>query len=185
VRKATDLSFTYHIVAYRKGDVRYWDKIIATTLAIENEDYPFGWRYRGRLTDDNAYDVVRIFQLGWPHMKEAQRAQAARAITELLDWTLTDSLQPDGTFAAPPGFSSSVSDAQYYGVSLLTKTGYCATARPFWTDRTWPDARATCCPVADRLRGFSAQIPAAEAARHRLAQAYPECPEAPAAGRGG
>jgi hypothetical protein len=175
VRKATDLSFTYHIVAYRKGDVRHWDKIVATTLALENEDYPFGWRHQGQMTDHNAYDVVRIFQLGWPHMDEAQRAQAARAIAGLLDWSLTQSLQPDGSFAAPVGFSSSVSDAQYYGVSLLTKTGYCATHTPFWTDRTWPDAKATCCRIADRLRSFSTQIPAAEAARHRLAEAYPLC----------
>jgi hypothetical protein len=184
VRKAADLSFTYHIVAYRKGDVRYWDKIVATTLAIQDEDYPFGWRYQGQLTDHNAYDVVRIFQLGWPHMDETQRAQAARAVTELLHWTLTDSLQPDGSFAAPAGFSSSVSDAQYYGVSLLTKTGYCSTARPFWTELTWPEAKTTCCRIAERLRGFSAQIPAAEAARRRLAEACPGCPEAPA-GHGG
>jgi hypothetical protein len=184
LRKATDLSFTYHIVAYRKGDVRHWDKIVATTLAIENQEYPFGWRYQGRMTDHNAYDVVRIFQLGWPQMDAAQRAQAARAITELLDWTLSDSLQPDGAFAAPAGFSSSVSDAQYYGVSLLTKTGYCATRKSFWTERTWPEAKATCCRIAARLRGFSAEIPAAEAARHRLAEAYPGCPETPEAGGG-
>jgi hypothetical protein len=184
VRKATDLSFTYHIVAYRKGDVRHWDKIVATTLGIANEEYPYGWRHQGRMTNHNAYDVVRIFQQGWPHMDETQRAQAAGAIEELLDWSLTESLQPDGSFAAPTGFSSSVSDAQYYGVSLLTKTGYCATSRPFWTDRTWPDAEATCCRIADRLRGLSSEIPAAEAARHRLAEAYPMCPNPPAAGGG-
>lgn len=175
VRKATDLSTTYHIVAYLKGDVRNWDKIVATTLAIENEEYPYGWRHQGRMTDHNAYDVVRIFQLGWPHMDEGQQAQAARAIAELLDWSLAESLQPDGSFAAPPGFSSSVSDAQYYGVSLLTKAGYCSAKAPFWTDRTWPKAEATCCGIAERLRGFSIQIPAAEAARRRLAEAYPIC----------
>ena len=81
------------------------------------------------MTDHNAYDVVRIFQLGWPHMGEAERAQASAAIARLLDWSLTESLQPDGAFAAPAGFSSSVSDAQYYGVSLLTKAGYCSTSR--------------------------------------------------------
>jgi hypothetical protein len=182
VHKAADLSFTYHIVAYRQGDVRHWDRIVATTLAIENEEYPFGWHHQGRMTDHNAYDVVRIFQLGWPHMDEALRAQAARAIAGLLDWSLAESLQPDGSFAAPVGFSSSVSDAQYYGVSLLTKSGYCAVRAPFWTNRTWPDAGATCCRIAERLRHFSTQIPAAEAARRRLAEAYPGCPAAPATG---
>ena len=109
------------------------------------------------------------------HMGEAQRAQASAAIGRLLDWSLTESLQPDGAFAAPAGFSSSVSDAQYYGVSLLTKTGYCSDQPAFWTDRSWPEARSTCCRIAERLQGFSAQIPAAEAARRRLAEAYPGC----------
>ena len=61
-RKATDLSFTYHIIAYRQGDVRFWDRIVATTLALEGQEYPFGWRYQGELTNHNAYDVVRILQ---------------------------------------------------------------------------------------------------------------------------
>jgi hypothetical protein len=175
VRKATDLSTTYHIIAYRKGEVAHWDRIVTTTLALKAEEYPYGWRYQQQMTDHNAYDVVRIFQLGWPHMDEAQRAQAAAAIGELLDWSLTESLQPDGLFAAPIGFSSSVSDAQYYGVSLLTKTGYCNTEPPFWTDRRWPEAEATCCRIAARLRDFQTVVPAAEAARQRLATAYPVC----------
>lgn len=180
-RKATDLSFTYHIVAYRKGDVGHWDKIVATTLAIENENYPFGWLHQGTMTDHNAYDVVRIFQYGWPHMEASQQAQAAEAIQGLVDWSLSESLQPDGSFAAPAGFASSVSDAQYYGVSLLTKAGYCSTDQPFWTDRTWPEAKATCCRIAARLREFDSDVPAAEAAQKRLAAAYPGCPEPAAA----
>ena len=182
VHKSTDLSTTYHIIAYRKGEVDRWDRIVATTLALEEHEYPYGWRYQGKLTDHNAYDVVRIFQLGWRHMDEAQRAQAAAAIGRLVDWSLGESLQPDGAFAAPAGFSSSVSDAQYYGVSLLTKAGYCSDRPPFWTDRTWPEAHDTCCRIARRLDGFSAQIPAAEAARRRLKEAYPSCSTATAEG---
>ena len=179
VRKATDLSFTYHIIAYRQGDVGHWDRIIATTLALENHEYPFGWRYQGQLTNHNAYDVVRILQLGWPHMDEAQRAQASSAIERMLDWSLQQSLQPDGSFVTPGGFDSSVSDAQYYGVSLLTKAGYCSTWPPFWTGRSWPEARDTCCRIAARLDRLDAEIPAAEAARRRLAEAYPACGKAP------
>ena len=83
--------------------------------------------------------------------------------------------RPTGRPRAPPPFSSSVSDAQYYGVSLLTRTGYCSNQPAFWTDRSWPEARSTCCRIAERLQGFSAQIPAAETARRRLAEAYPVC----------
>lgn len=181
VRKATDLSFTYHIIAYRQGQVAHWDRIIATTLALEDQEYPFGWRYQGQLTNHNAYDVVRILQQGWPHMDDGQRVLSAAAIERLLQWSLRDSLQPDGTFTTPGGFDSSVSDAQYYGVSLLTKAGYCATRPPFWTDRTWPERAETCCRIADRLARLDADIPAAEAARRRLAEAYPLCPNPPAA----
>ena len=86
---------------------------------------------------------------------------------------------PDGAFTTPGGFDSSVSDVQYYGVSLLTKAGYCAKIPAFWTDRTWPDAAATCCRIAHRLDGLRSEIPAAEAARRRLAEAYPGCGAAP------
>ncbi len=179
LKKATDLSFTYHIIAYRQGDVRYWDKIIATTLALEDQDYPFGWRYQGQLTNHNAYDVVRILQNGWTRMDAAQRAQAADAIQRMLQWSLTESLQPDGSFTTPGGFDSSVSDAQYYGVSLLTKAGYCSSNKPFWSDRTWPEAHATCCRIAARLTRLDPNVPAAEAARRRLAEAYPGCSAGP------
>ena len=74
-------------------------------------------------------------------MDDAQRGQAAAAIERMLHWSLTQSLQPDGSFTTPGGFDSSVSDAQYYGVSLLTKAGYCSTRPAFWTDRGWPDAK--------------------------------------------
>ena len=183
LKKATDLSFTYHIIAYRQGDVAYWNRIIATTLALEEHEYPFGWRYQGQLTNHNASDVVRILQLGWPHMDAAQRAEAAAAIDRMLQWSLTRSLQPDGSFVTPGGFDSSVSDAQYYGVSLLTKAGFCSIRPAFWTDRTWPEAQSTCCRIAARLAKLDADIPAAEAARRRLAEAYPRCEAGTASGQ--
>ena len=115
-------------------------------------------------------------------MDADQRGQAAAAIDRMLQWSLTQSLQPDGSFTTPGGFDSSVSDAQYYGVSLLTKAGYCSTRPAFWTDRTWPDAHDTCCRVEARLATLDRDIPAAEAARPRLAEAYPRCGAAGASG---
>ena len=179
IRKATDLSFTYHIIAYRRGEVARWDKVIATTLALREQDYPYGWLHGGKLNNHNAYDVVRILDLGWRHMDAAQRTQAATAIQDLLDWSLSpDSLDADGSFVTRMNFDSSVSDAQYYGVSLLTKAGYCSTQRPFWTARTFPEARDTCCRIAARLQSLSAEVPAAQAARDRLASAFPLCGDA-------
>src|SRR5262249_30865724 len=37
VYKSADLSITYHIIAYRSGEVAYWPQIIKTTLLIEND----------------------------------------------------------------------------------------------------------------------------------------------------
>ena len=163
-------------MAYLKGDVANWDRIVATTLALKDQEYPYGWRVQGEMNDHNAYDVVRIFQLGWTHMDEPQRAEAAEAIAGLLDWSLSQSLQADGAFKASAGFASSVSDAQYHGVSLLTRTGFCSTGPSFWTDRVWPEAKQTCCRIAGRLAKFSMQVPAAQVVRRRLAQSFPLCP---------
>lgn len=102
--KAADLSFTYHIVAYRRGDVPDWSKIIATLLAIRNEEYPFGWRFHGRMNNHNAYDVIRLMKLGWPHMDAAQQAETAVAIEDLVRTSLRDSSRP--RVCSPPTRSS-------------------------------------------------------------------------------
>ena len=31
---AADLSFTFHIISYRRGEVDYWPEIVGTTFAI-------------------------------------------------------------------------------------------------------------------------------------------------------
>ena len=176
IRKATDLSFTYHFVAYRKGDVRLWDRILATTLAIQDEEYPFGWRFRGRDTNHNAYDVVRILGLGWKHLDTGQRAQAAAAIDRLLQWSLRETLTEDGRFLPDAEFDGKLSAAYYYGVSLLTKAGYCGADPPFWTDAIWEGAEARCCRIAERLVELDRGDRTAIAARQRLEGAMPHCP---------
>jgi hypothetical protein len=176
LRKAADLSFTYHIVAYRKGEVRLWDKILATTLAIRDEEYPFGWRFRGRDTNHNAYDVVRILKLGWRHLEPDQRARAAVEIDRLLRWSLSETLTPDGRFLPDPDFDGKLSAAYYYGISLLTKTGYCAATPAFWTDQTWPEAAERCCRIAERVMELGSADPTAIAAQQRLEAARPDCP---------
>jgi hypothetical protein len=174
--KAADLSFTYHIVAYRRGDVARWDAIVRTTLAIAGHDYPFGWRWRGRLNNHNAYDVVRIFEAGWPHLGAEAREQAAAAMAALVAWSLAETLRPDGSFEPVPGFDSSYSDAQYYGVSFLTRVGYCSAAPPFWRAAGWPEAPERCCAIAAAVERLDMGVPAARAARDRLARALPGCP---------
>ena len=77
--KAADLSFTYHVIAYRDGDVGRWDRILATTLAIRTGEYPYGWRFKGEDNAHNAYDVVRILELGWPPPGSGRAGAVARS----------------------------------------------------------------------------------------------------------
>jgi hypothetical protein len=83
VRKSRDLSMTYHIVAYRRGDVQRWDKIFDTTLDIADQEYPYGWLQNGELTNHHAYDVARILKLGWNRVSERHRERARSALARL------------------------------------------------------------------------------------------------------
>jgi hypothetical protein len=180
VLKARDLSFTYHIIAYLDGEVDYWDRIARTMLDIKDEEYPFGWLQRGRLTNHHAYDVARIFKLGWPHLDERSRARVSQAMDDVLARTLRDGINKDGTVTPVPGFSSGVDDDYYYAVSVLTTTGYCSAGRMFWSPREVPEAAALCCDLAAQLDRLGPGTARLEAARARLRRTNPACP-----GRGG
>ena len=75
--KSADLSYTFHIISYRRGNVDHWPEIVETTMAIENEPYPFGWKHEGSYVNHNNYDVAKIFRYGWPHMSPEQKRRAA------------------------------------------------------------------------------------------------------------
>jgi hypothetical protein len=173
--KAPDLSFTYHIAVYRGGRINHWDRLLETLLAIRDAEYPYGWRVRGEHHNHNSYDVVRLLELAWPRLDEAQRAKWRLEIDELLDWTLTRTLDEEGRFRPVLGFDSSIADSFYYGVSFLTRVGFCGTAPPFWTDARWPDAAPLCCRIAARLEDLGRGLHSADSARERLARAGLSC----------
>src|SRR5262245_56107519 len=149
--KATDLSFTFHIVSYRRGRVDRWPEIIDTTAAIENDPYPFGWRHAGDYTNHNNYDVAKVLRYGWPHMSPVQKRRAASAIEDMLHWTLTSSLQTNGSFKTVPSFFSSLGADYYFGVSFLQTIGFWDPAKRFWTDQDFPEAGAICGRIKARL----------------------------------
>lgn len=176
VHKTADLSMTYHIVSYTKGAVAHWPEIIATTFSNESQRYPYGWRHRGRYNNHNLYDVAKIYKFGWPHMSESQRAAARAQIEAMLEWSLANTLGPDGTFVHDPSFSDSLADEFYFGVSFLDVVGYWQHKRRFWMQG--PDfegAAALCCRIRGHLRGLGLDGWAALGAEEKLERNCGSC----------
>jgi hypothetical protein len=149
--KCADLSYTFHIISYRRGNVDHWPEIVETTMAIENEPYPFGWKHEGSYVNHNNYDVAKIFRYGWPHMSPEQKRRAASKIRDMLHWTLNSSLQDDGSFQTVPAFFSSVGAEFYFGVSFLQTIGFWDESKRFWSRESFPEANAVCTRIKTRL----------------------------------
>jgi len=134
-----DLSMTFHVVSYLDGNVPDMDKVVATTLAARNAEFPVGCLYEGQRYDHLNMDVAELFRLGWPHAGEAQKKAIALELHELLKWCLTESLQPDGSFKMWVG-DNSKEESTYYGASFLSRIGYFDKSKRFWTDEDFPEA---------------------------------------------
>ena len=134
-----DLSITFHIVSYLKGKVPDWPRLLDTTLAIKDFDYPAGWLWKGQFWNHNNMDVVALFRYGWPEASAAQKKAMTAEIERMLTWCLHDSLQPDGSFKVNIA-DGSLEDAEYYGTSFLARLGFFDPAERFWTTREFPEA---------------------------------------------
>ena len=99
------------------------------------------------MSNHHNMDVVKLWQLGWPHAAEDQRKDIAAAIAQMLDFCLKQSLQPDGSFKAPE--EDTLSSAFYFGVGFLHEIGYFSKAHRFWTDETFAGAEE----VRQRIQG--------------------------------
>jgi hypothetical protein len=138
IKKTDDLSITFHIVSYLKGNVPDWPKIIATTLAIKDQWYPLGWLERGAYLNHNNMDVVELFRLGWSQATPAQREAMRVEIRKMLNWCLTESLQPDGSFKLQDS-DDSLETSISFGTSFLVRLGYFDRSKRFWTDEDFPE----------------------------------------------
>jgi len=136
-----DLSMTYHVVTYLKGDVPDLDVMVNTLLALKDEPYPVGWRNSGRYSNHHNMDVVTLLRFGWPYLKPEQKQAAAAEIDKMLRWCLAESLQADGSFRQEPG-DDSIEEVTYFGVEFLARTGYFDPSRRFWTGAKLPDSQS-------------------------------------------
>ncbi len=144
-----DLSMTFHAVSYLKGKVPEMPRVLNTTLAIKDFNYPSGWLWKGEFWNHNNMDVVALFHYGWSQASPEQRKAMAAEIDHMLTWCLHNSLQPDGSFKVNIA-DGSLEDAEYYGTSFLARIGYFDSAQRFWTDRTFPEAAE----IQKRILGF-------------------------------
>ena len=135
-----DLSITFHIVSYLKGEVPNLDKVAGTLLELKNLEYPIGWLADGNYLTHHSMDVVALFQYAWPHMSELQKQAASAEIDKMLQWCLKDSVLPDGSFRASTGGEDSLEEDEYFGVAFLARVGYFDSSKRFWTNRQFPDA---------------------------------------------
>ena len=135
-----DMSMTFHIVSYLKGEVPDLDKVGKTLLELKDLEYPIGWRENGSYLTHHNMDVVVLFQYAWPHMNEVQRRDASIEIGKMLQWCLKDSVLPDGSFRASTGGEDSLEEDEYFGVAFLARAGYFDASRRFWTNQSFPEA---------------------------------------------
>ena len=136
-----DLSTTFHIVTYLKGNVPDQQHVVSTTLAVKVLNYPVGWLWNGEYWNHNNMDVVALFKAGWPHANENQKKAMSFEIQKMLEWCLSESLQTDGSFK-PHIADGSLEEGVYYGVSFLGRIGFFDKSERFWTNQKFNKAMA-------------------------------------------
>jgi hypothetical protein len=151
-----DLSFTFHVIQYRSGNIENWPVVIDTTFAIKDLVYPAGWKPNAdtQYSNHNNYDVLTLLFFGWPHMSADQKHQARQEILAMLTWCLTKSVRGDGFQMA----GDSAVDSYYFGVRFLDRAGFWDAAKRFWARKqpVLPPEAPTPVELCQRLqRGFA------------------------------
>lgn len=150
-----DLSVTFHVVRYLQGEVPDWPRIVDTTLAIRDRRYSQGWQASIGKLNHHLYDVAAIFKLGWTKVDAPRQAAMAIELKKMLDWSLAETLQADGTFKLTEE-DDSFEEAQYFGVALLAAAGLFDKDKPYWADAPYPDAAGIRARITKRVEGLLA-----------------------------
>ncbi len=165
--RTTDLSMTFHMARYLEGRIGHWPQLIDTLIEIRDGRYPNGWLDDNGLTNHNNYDVVVLFQLGWPQMRLAQRERARREIARLLSWCLETAIAEDGAVMARAA-GESLPESYYFATAFLDTVGFFDSAKRFWNDRRFPDAPALRTRLERQIRSLPRRDPMARMALDRL-----------------
>ena len=137
-----DLSVTYHVVSYLKGEVPDLATMVNTLLAVKDLPYPIGWLRGGfRYSNHHNMDVVVLLRYGWPYLSDSQKQAVSAEIRKMVRWCVTESLQSDGSFRLEAG-EDSIEEQTYFAVAFLARAGYFDKSRLFWTTEEFPGADA-------------------------------------------
>jgi hypothetical protein len=170
---SADLSLTFHTISYLDGKVRFWPRIIDTTLAVKSLEYPYGWMKGEAYNHHNNYDVVKILRSGWLYMSGEQKERSRAELAAMLVWCLQMRMDPRIPFAVDASFYSDPGDYYYYGVSFIEEIGYWDRSKRFWTSQDYPDALELCRSIKARLLESKLDTPPARAARQKLEKNCP------------
>jgi hypothetical protein len=151
--KMDDMAMTFHVVSNLHGQVEHLDLIAKRVLQLDGVDFPAGIRFNGHYENHLNWDVVKIFRYAWPTLDNATREKVRAEISRMLDWCLTNSYQPDGSFKVSD-LDDTLGDAYSYGVSFLRETGYFRREDRFWTDQDFPNAKAVRDSIEAKLKSI-------------------------------
>jgi hypothetical protein len=151
--KMDDVGITFHVVSDLHGQVPHLDLIAKRVLQLDRVDFPRGILFNGHYENHLNWDAVKIFRYAWPTLDPETREQVRAEISRMLDWCLTKSYQPDGSFRVSD-LDDTPGDAYRYGVLFLTETGYFRRRERFWTSRDFLDAEAVRERIAAKLKSM-------------------------------
>jgi hypothetical protein len=156
--KMDDMAMTFHVISDLHGNVPHRDLIAKRVLQLDRAEFPAGIRLNGHYENHLNWDVVIILRYAWPDLDEATRQQARAEISKMLDWCLTQSVQPDGSFRVSD-LDDTVGDAYYYGVSFLRDAGYFRPQDRFWTSQNFPESAAVHDRIEAKLKSIGLNDP--------------------------
>ena len=139
--KMDDVGITFHVISDLKGQVEHKDLIAKRLLQLDDLDFPAGIKFDGHFENHLNWDAVKIFRYAWPFLDTVTRDKVRLEISSMLNWCLTNSYQPGGSFKISD-LDDTMEDAYRYGVAFLSETGYFESKNRFWTNQDFPDAKA-------------------------------------------
>jgi len=145
--KMDDMGITFHVISDLKGEVEHKDLIAKRLLQLCDIDFPAGIKFEGHYENHLNWDAVKIFRYAWPFLDTSTRAKVKIEISRMLNWCLSNSYGPDGSFKISD-LDDTMGDAYRYGVAFLSEAGYFQSIDRFWTDQNFLEAKA----IRDKIK---------------------------------